>query len=1006
MKNIRKLALLVVIVCLMPIHAKAQTIETLAAQVNAFVTDSTTMTRPLTATIGGDWDDVLFVTGTATGVRHSLRLEIPEGITIDWRANYSGPGPGTTATNSQHLIDLAGGGKFLISDGSIIATETTATTVRARAIFIGTPNTADNRVTVEVAGGLLESFFPTGGGATISTNNNTRATIRVSGGIVRNASTGPAIRVAGPSEQIHISGGLVINQGNAHNLSTIFMPNTSAGTRGFTMTGGVVINTAVGEQARAFQSPDVTNPTIVVNISVNITGGFLFSGPVENSGIIDDVVHTARVAGGNRIFTITNAVAAAWQRPANFSTDSVLPAGTNANLCAFPIGATAAWTKIDGKSGILYSNADGSNKGFIEILHNLQDIIVGQYIVEVATNNPAYGSVGGGGEFEYGEEVTITATANSDHVFVNWTNQDGIVVSTDAEHKFDATRGISLTANFKTASDVLIVAGIYPANAGIVTGAGKYEKNEEITLTATAGEGYEFVNWTDANGKEISTRRAHTFETDQDLALVANFTLKTYTVSVRVNDTSRGFAMILDANGTMFENTQATFKHGDVITVRTQVRTSFFDETPITGGWNIGASAWWDDDGFVAMPSAYTFAVTRDVDLVAQFRRIRNPINILISAGVRPSGAGTIAGTGLTDTVNWNVVTRYDSILVATPNPGFKFVNWEIAPGYSPTALNAITLGATDKDTLNFSLNLFNVTALAVLANFEPFFRTVTLNPMEGLITQTTVEVGDRKTMQQPDDPTRENYAFGGWFTEENYTTRWNFLKDVVTSDTTLYARWLSNPIVITFNSMGGSDVRTVFLETGEKIHVPKDPIHEGHIFQGWYTTEDFDVAWNFDTDVVTSNTTLFAKWTRSTHTVTFNTQGGSEIDAQTINHGETVIKPADPTREAATFEGWYKEIEGINVWNFDTDVVTSDITLFAKWTLHTYTVTFNTQGGSAIDAQTIMHGDTAVRPTDPTRDGFTFGGWYTDSTHQTTWNFATGVISNITLFAKWIGNT
>jgi len=126
-------------------------------------------------------------------------------------------------------------------------------------------------------------------------------------------------------------------------------------------------------------------------------------------------------------------------------------------------------------------------------------------------------------------------------------------------------------------------------------------------------------------------------------------------------------------------------------------------------------------------------------------------------------------------------------------------------------------------------------------------------------------------------------------------------------------------------------------------------------------------------------------------------------VDPQIIDHGDTVEKPINPTRTGYTFEGWYRESAYVNAWNFATDIVTSDTTLYAKWTINSYTITFNSNGGSAVASQTIEHGQKVTQPTPPTRTGFTFEGWFRENTHVNVWNFATDtVIANITLFAKW----
>ena len=137
-------------------------------------------------------------------------------------------------------------------------------------------------------------------------------------------------------------------------------------------------------------------------------------------------------------------------------------------------------------------------------------------------------------------------------------------------------------------------------------------------------------------------------------------------------------------------------------------------------------------------------------------------------------------------------------------------------------------------------------------------------------------------------------------------------------------------------------------------------------------------------------------------YNVTVNSNGGnSPAYPVVVNAGDTVAKPADPSRAGYTFGGWYKEEACINAYDFSTPV-TANITLYAKW-VQGFTVTFNSGGGSAVAAQTVNSGSVATKPADPTRTGFTFGGWFTDSACTNAYNFSTPVTANITLYAKWV---
>ena len=137
---------------------------------------------------------------------------------------------------------------------------------------------------------------------------------------------------------------------------------------------------------------------------------------------------------------------------------------------------------------------------------------------------------------------------------------------------------------------------------------------------------------------------------------------------------------------------------------------------------------------------------------------------------------------------------------------------------------------------------------------------------------------------------------------------------------------------------------------------------------------------------------------------VTFDNEGTRTTAI--IDNGVKLTAPAAPTKEGYRFGGWYYDNSGSKAkWNFDTDTVTRAMTLTAKW-VRTYTVTFETSGGSAVDPVTVDAGSTVTKPADPTKSGYTFGGWYKDSTLQTPWDFANGTVTaDTTLYAKWTAN-
>ncbi len=139
---------------------------------------------------------------------------------------------------------------------------------------------------------------------------------------------------------------------------------------------------------------------------------------------------------------------------------------------------------------------------------------------------------------------------------------------------------------------------------------------------------------------------------------------------------------------------------------------------------------------------------------------------------------------------------------------------------------------------------------------------------------------------------------------------------------------------------------------------------------------------------------------------IKFNSQGGSKVDDQTVIYGGKATSPTEPVKTGYTFGGWYKEAECKTIWTFATDVVTGDATLFAKWTANVYTVTFDGQGATVAPNPTSKNVTVPATtvdalPTEPKRDGFTLGGWWTSGGTQFLAN--TVVTANIIVLAKWI---
>jgi uncharacterized repeat protein (TIGR02543 family) len=160
---------------------------------------------------------------------------------------------------------------------------------------------------------------------------------------------------------------------------------------------------------------------------------------------------------------------------------------------------------------------------------------------------------------------------------------------------------------------------------------------------------------------------------------------------------------------------------------------------------------------------------------------------------------------------------------------------------------------------------------------------------------------------------------------------------------------------------------------------------------------------------VTTSQTvTTVAPTTVAVYTVTFdlNDGGSAAPSVVNVNGGSAVTKPADPTRTGYVFNGWCTDKAGTIAFDFSAKV-TASLTLYASWiseSVKTYTVTFNYNysGAPAASTKKVEEGQAVAKPSDPTRDGSGFSGWYTEAGCVNKYDFTSAVTADLTLYAGW----
>ena len=227
---------------------------------------------------------------------------------------------------------------------------------------------------------------------------------------------------------------------------------------------------------------------------------------------------------------------------------------------------------------------------------------------------------------------------------------------------------------------------------------------------------------------------------------------------------------------------------------------------------------------------------------------------------------------------------------------------------------------------------------------------------------------------------TRVGYTQVGWSTVDGGEKVYDF-KDIYTKNEalTLYPVWNTNKYTITFDTNGGSEIAPITQDYGTEITAPDNPTRKGYTFKGW----DKEIPETMPAE----NITVKAQWEINQYTITFDTNGGSEIAPITQDYGTEITAPDKPTRKGYTFKGWDKEIP--------ETMPAENITVKAQWKINQYTITFDTNGGSEIAPITQDYGTEITAPDKPTRKGYTFKGWDKEIPK-------TMPAENITITARW----
>lgn len=288
---------------------------------------------------------------------------------------------------------------------------------------------------------------------------------------------------------------------------------------------------------------------------------------------------------------------------------------------------------------------------------------------------------------------------------------------------------------------------------------------------------------------------------------------------------------------------------------------------------------------------------------------------------------------------------------------------------------------------------------------------TITFNANGGKLndeaTMTTVD-GKLSSLLET---TREGYTFKGWFTDLDFQNPFVANSTTVTADTTLYAKWEAVAVAETFTVTFMDDTKTLGtakVTDGNTVTVPSGIIDPatGFAFDGWYSDKALTTPFSTNDEVIKADTILYAKW-KAVDTAYFY-DGDTWLNTVEVDKGGTLEAPKDPTKDNYTFGGWSATSGGTEkVTSFENGKY-----YFAIWTAidtstGVYTITFNANGGTLTGATTMatVGGKLPSLPSNPTRDGYIFDGWYNMpdvSSVATKMTTESNFLSDKTIYAQW----
>ena len=509
-----------------------------------------------------------------------------------------------------------------------------------------------------------------------------------------------------------------------------------------------------------------------------------------------------------------------------------------------------------------------------------------QFIISTSSAPTAGGTTSGSGTYNYSTPVTVTAIANSNWTFLNWT-ENGNVVSTIPAYSFTVNSNRSLVANFTQLPTFLITTASSPADGGATAGGGNYYSGQSATVTATANTGYNFTNWTE-NGNVVSTNPSYSFTVSVAKNLVANFQLQQFNITTSSNPPTGG---ITSGDG--------TFNYG-VQAMVTAIPNS---------NWNF--ANWTENGVIVSLSQAYSFYVNSNRVLVANFTATPT---FLVTTSSSPFTGGETTGGG-------SFYIGQMATVTATANTGYDFTNWTENGNIVSTEANySFTVSGARYLVANFMLQQFTISTSA--------------NPVNGGTTSGggTYAYGGQVTLNAT---ANSNWTFLNWTENGNIVSTSPEFVFTVNSNQSYAANFTQLPTyqvtTTSFPFNGGITSGGGNYITGQQATVSAMS-NTGYSFTNWTENGNIITVYSIYSFTVTGNRNMVANFEPQDFMITANAipaGSGTTTGSGMYPYGSTATVTAVSGKSWAFYE-WTENCNPVSTNSIYSFVVNSSRDLAA----------------------------------------------------------------------------